>query len=796
MKKTVYLFFLFISFLGSSKAQEVVKVGAFNFYPGIFQADNGEIEGFYVDALTELGKKENINFVYVYGSWEEGLERIKNGEIDVLTSVALTDERLNYMDYVPTPLLTVWSEVYTLPNSEIHGILDLEGKTIAIMKMDYNGGHLKQLIEKLEINCSFIEVADFEEVFKLIHDKKVDAGVVNNTFGSPKSVEYGLLSTGIILNPFDIFLTVKKDSNNELLELLDNYLISWKHDRNSVFNVARQKWSHDKVGAIEVFPEWLKELIYLTLIIVLILIIFIGLLRYKVKIATKKIKHSEQIFKTFMENTPAYVYIKDSKLNHIYRNRMVDMVNKVAGEEQNSSAKTIFEPHIAAMLEKTDQEILTSQTKQMKLQYECILNNKKTWLHDYKFFIQLPDDKPGIGGISFDITKLKETEFELTQAKEKAEESDRLKSAFLANMSHEIRTPMNGILGFANLLKDANLKNEKHNKYVDIIVKSGDRMLNIINDIIDISKIESGQMAVVNTKLNVNQVLEDLYGFFIEEANRKSIELRLIKGLPDKNAVLNTDSDKLYAILSNLLKNAIKYTDKGSIEFGYHLKAPGSELEFFVKDTGIGIPKDRQTAIFERFVQADIEDKMARQGAGLGLAIARAYIDMLEGKLWLESEKNIGSTFYFTIAYDKGDLSEIVESDAIKADPVQHKNLKIVIADDDEISNKLLTISVNDFAHEIINVQSGMEAILACKNNPDVDLVLMDIQMPVVNGYEATRKIRELNKDVIIIAQTAFAQLGDREKAIEAGCDDYIAKPIQKHELVSLIRKLFKNRVN
>ncbi len=791
MKKTICILLSLISILGIVEAQEIVKVGAFNYYPGIFQDNDGDIKGFYVDALSELERKENIKFVYVYGSWDQGLERIKNGEIDVLTSVAITEDRLKFMDYTTTPLLTVWSEVYAIPRSEIHGILDLEGKTIAIMRSDYNGGYIKQLIEKLEINCSFVEVADFEEVFNLINDKKVDAGVVNNSFGAPKSVEYGLLSTGIILNPFDIFLTVKKDSNKELLQLLNKYLQNWEHDRNSVFNVARQKWSHEKIGSIEVFPKWLKKVIYSALFIVLILILFIGLLRYKVKIARKKIEHSEQLFKTFMENTPAYVYIKDSNLNHLYRNRMVNLVNKVPSDEQNSSAKTIFEPHIAALVEKTDQQILTSKTSQINLQYECKLNNKKIWLHDYKFFIQLPNNKPGIGGISFDITKLKETEFELIKAKEKAEESDRLKSAFLANMSHEIRTPMNGILGFANLLKEANLKTDIQNQFIDIIVKSGDRMLNIINDIIDISKIESGQMVVVNTNLNVNHVLDDLFGFFKEETNQKSIELRLIKGLSDKEARLKTDSVKFFAILSNLLKNAIKYTAKGSIEFGYRLKASGKELEFFVKDSGIGIPKDRQTAIFERFVQADIENKMAMQGAGLGLAISKAYVEMLGGDIWLESEENIGSTFYFTIPYINGNVKEIVNSDSIQSEKNQVKNLKILIADDDEISNQLLAISVKEYSSEIVTVINGKEAIEAYKNYPNFDLVIMDIQMPIINGYEATRQIREFNKKVIIIAQTAFALEGDREKSIAAGCNDYISKPINKTKLHALIQKYF-----
>lgn len=213
MKKTFCLFLSIFAIIGIANAQEVVKVGAFNFYPAIFQDTDGIVKGYYVDALNELGKKENIQFIYVYGSWNEGLQRIKTGEVDLLTSVAITEERLNSMDYSETPLLTVWSEVYVNQRSEIHGILDLKGKSIAVMKSDVNGGYLKQLTQKLAVNCEFIETTDFEEVFKLISSNKVDAGVVNNTFGAPKSAEYGLLSSGIVFNPFDIFFTVKKGSN-------------------------------------------------------------------------------------------------------------------------------------------------------------------------------------------------------------------------------------------------------------------------------------------------------------------------------------------------------------------------------------------------------------------------------------------------------------------------------------------------------------------------------------------------------------------------------------------------------
>jgi len=245
-----------------------------------------------------------------------------------------------------------------------------------------------------------------------------------------------------------------------------------------------------------------------------------------------------------------------------------------------------------------------------------------------------------------------QVEAELLNAKEKAEESDRLKSAFLANMSHEIRTPMNGILGFAEILQDPSVSSEKQQEYLKIIEKSGTRMLNIINDIIDISKIESGLMKVSFSESNVNEQIEYINIFFKPEAEAKNIKLTYKTTLPTSEALLTTDREKLYAILTNLVKNAIKFTTEGSIELGYsHMNEPGF-IQFYVKDTGIGIPRDRQKAIFERFIQSDISDKMAKQGAGLGLAITKSFVEMLGGRIWVESELGVGSTFNFTLPYN------------------------------------------------------------------------------------------------------------------------------------------------
>jgi len=394
-------------------------------------------------------------------------------------------------------------------------------------------------------------------------------------------------------------------------------------------------------------------------------------------------------------------------------------------------------------------------------------------------------------GFNADITDMKQTEMHLIKAKERAEESDRLKSAFLANMSHEIRTPMNGILGFAHLLQEPNLTGKEQQEYIRIIEKSGKRMLNIIHDIVDISKIESGQMEISVSETNINEQLKFIYDFFEQEIEKKGLQFFCKTTLPPKKALIKTDVEKIYVILSNLVKNAIKYTNAGSIEIGYARK--GQFLEFFIKDSGMGIPKDRQEAIFERFIQADISSNRAYDGAGLGLSIAKGYVEMLGGTIWVESQEKEGSTFYFTIPYncepeETGGIENIVPSD--KAEN-QIKNLKILIAEDDETSEILMRIEVEIFGKEILSVGTGIEAVETCRNNPDIDLVLMDIRMPEMNGYEATRQIRRFNKNVIIIAQTAYGLLGDREMALEAGCSDYISKPIVQDELLVLLKKYF-----
>ena len=420
--------------------------------------------------------------------------------------------------------------------------------------------------------------------------------------------------------------------------------------------------------------------------------------------------------------------------------------------------------------------IITDITERKNMEFLLKVKNEESEAQNEEY-LQLNEE----------LTQMNE---ELFYSKEKAEESDRLKSAFLANMSHEIRTPMNGILGFTELLKEPHLTGDTRQMYISIIEKSGNRMLNIINDIISISKVESGQMDVINADTNVIEQLDFIYMFFKPEIEQKGIKLnKNYEQIPSE--IIYTDREKLYAILTNLVKNAIKFTYDGSIEIGYTKKQ--NYLEFFVSDTGVGIPLEQKDIIFERFRQGSESLSRNYEGAGLGLAITKAYVTMLGGSIWVESQVGKGSSFIFTIPIKNKKKEDEYNSYFVSVDDdkKQIKPLKVLIAEDDEASGMLISMTIQQLSKDVIMVNNGKSAIETIKSRPDIDLILMDSKMPQIDGYEATRRIRTFNQKVVIFAQTAFAFTGEREKAIEAGCNDFITKPFSQKALIALIKKYF-----
>jgi PAS domain S-box-containing protein len=383
-------------------------------------------------------------------------------------------------------------------------------------------------------------------------------------------------------------------------------------------------------------------------------------------------------------------------------------------------------------------------------------------------------------------------EYELIKAKDKAEESDKLKTAFLANMSHEIRTPMNGILGFAEMLNDDNLSRVNRKKYLNIINSNGKVLINLIDDIIDFAKIESGQVNIMQDDFSLNNLLNQIQSTFLTKTLKKDkskVKILIKKAFPDEKSFIKTDPIRLRQILNNLIGNAIKFTQKGFIEFGYQLDE-NNNLMFYVKDSGIGISPDKLTIIFDRFMQVDGSPSRKYGGSGLGLAISKGLVELLGGKMWAESALDVGSTFYFTIPFVSANklVEEHAESKHTRSRYGWAGRL-FLIAEDDKFSYKFLEGFLKQTKAEVIRAADGREAVEICRRNKNIDLVLMDIQMPEMNGLIATEEIKKFNRDLPIIAQTANAISEERMRCIEAGCDDFITKPVNIKELYEKIDK-------
>jgi signal transduction histidine kinase len=438
-------------------------------------------------------------------------------------------------------------------------------------------------------------------------------------------------------------------------------------------------------------------------------------------------------------------------------------------------------------------QCINKKLNKQKYTYETSfrLNNEKIikCLVTASLFVNYNNETVGVVKTFTDITKLKRIEKKLIKAKKKAEESDKLKSSFLSNMSHELRSPMNSILGFSDLLLDNTLDIKTKDSYLDIIQNAGTDLLKLIDDIIDVAKMEAGQIKLNYESLNLNQMLHEIHIMFNENVNLKMNNVSLNVSIDDSviNDTIFTDGLRLKQVLVNLISNAIKFTHCGSINFGYVKK--NNNLEFYIKDTGIGLTKQQINIIWERFRQADDSTTKKYGGTGLGLSISKGLINLLGGEIWVESEYNKGTNFYFSIPY--------IES-AIKDEIINSKNciynwsdFTILVAEDVDANYYLLREYLKYTNVKIMRTRNGKETVSVYrKHKKDINLILMDIQMPIMNGTQAMTKIKNINSDVSIIIQSAYAMSEDIKKGFDFGCDDYVTKPILKSELLRKINNL------
>ena len=384
---------------------------------------------------------------------------------------------------------------------------------------------------------------------------------------------------------------------------------------------------------------------------------------------------------------------------------------------------------------------------------------------------------------------------DLKKALVKAQESDKLKSAFLANMSHEIRTPMNGIIGFSELYLNSDLSENVRKEYAKIVINSSKQLLSIVNDVLDISKIEAGVVQLSYNNVNINKLLDNLCAFYHPIAQKNNLCLTSKKGLADNDCFIKIDKTKLHQILTNLLSNAFKFTDKGCVEIGYSIK--NNNLQFYVKDTGIGIDYKLHSTIFDRFIQGDLDLNKQKKGTGLGLAISKKFVELFKGEIWLDSSDK-GTTVFFTVPYkkvEKNTSTMKIEKDTLKTSSSESKQITLLIAEDEEYNMLYINELFSKTSYKIIEASNGAEAIELALSNPEIDMVFMDIKMPLINGNEAMLKIKNKKPNLPIIALSAFAMESDKENALNNGFDAYLTKPIDRKKIFELIQQ-YTNQIN
>ena len=503
-----------------------------------------------------------------------------------------------------------------------------------------------------------------------------------------------------------------------------------------------------------------------------------------------ELRELNYLMDAILNNIPVYLFVKDPEddFRYLYWNKAFASHSKIPASK--ALGRTDFEvfPEYenAEKFHRDDLELIRTRERMEMQETYVTATGEPRIVQTLKTLVPLEGRTPLIIGISWDITNIQNIEQELIFARIKAEQSDRLKTAFLANMSHEIRTPLNAIVGFSHLMTIAdNAEDEK--LYSDIINQNSEILLQLINDILDLAKIEAGTLEYIRYPMDLGELCRNVYEM---HKDRVQTGVVLILDNKDTSLIINEDQNRIMQVVTNLITNAIKFTFKGEIRFGFEVRE--EYIDFYVKDTGMGISEEKIKMIFERFVKLNT----FVQGTGLGLAICRVIVEKLGGEITAESKLNEGSTFRFTIPYKAG--KKIPESgkamkcpESGSTGPRKVLQRRTVLVAEDVDSNFLLLKTLLGKRCNLLWAKNGEDAVNQFKEHQP-DLILMDIKMPHMDGLEATRLIRSYSKEVPIVALTAFAFESDKDRAIEAGCNDFLTKPVSQNALEKVLDKYVK----
>lgn len=658
-RKTVFIgFIVLILFVTSGAYQEAprqVRVGMYENSPKVYSTSDGTIDGFWPALLSDIAKNENWQIVWINGTWEECLDRLEKNEIDVMVDVGVTDERKEKYTFSNEIVLVSWTRVYVREGSDIQTILDLDGKKVAGLEgsVNFDGPEgIKSLAQRFGISVEFRGMPSYDAVFRAVQNGIVDAGVTNKDFGDLNEKDYDLVRTPIIIQPSQLTFAYPKDGEQTeyFMDIIDRNIISMKADQNSVYYTALDNYFgiHSDDLIVETIPSWIPRMALVVLGVLLFLFAVSVTSRLEVSRQTKKLLESEKRYETLARVTPVGIFRTDVDGKTTYVNETWSQISGLSFDKAIGDGwQNGVHPDDKGLLVK-NWELVTSLSKISTADYRFVhADGSVVWVIGQAVpEYNAKNELIGYVGTITDITERKKVE-ELKVAVAKAESADKLKSAFLATMSHELRTPLNSIIGFTGILlqKLVGPLSPEQEKQLKMVQSSALHLLNLINDVLDISKIEADQVTITNEEFEINQVFSQCIEKIQPLAKTKG--LKLTKNVGHQPLNLVTDKRRVEQILINLLNNAVKFTESGEVVLISKLE--GQYLRISIKDTGIGISTENVHTLFMPFKQIDTGLTRKYEGTGLGLSICKRLVELLGGSIWVESEIGIGSEFIFTL---------------------------------------------------------------------------------------------------------------------------------------------------
>jgi two-component system, cell cycle sensor histidine kinase and response regulator CckA len=788
-----------------------VRVAVFNFYPAIYRDNAGAIRGFYVDMLDEIAKKEHWHIEYRYGSWGEGLEWIQRGEVDLLTSVAWLQERAVFLDYSKTPIITVWSELYIHQNSVLNNIREVTGKKVAVMKGDSNGKQFRNLVEKFRISCVIEEVAGFEEVFREIESGRVDAGVVNNTFGVGRARDFKVKSSGVIFNPFDIFFAVAKGHNGDILSVLDRTLASWRADEGSLYHRSLKRWLHGNANLVRVTPAWIVQLLLGLAASGCVGTTFIVLLRRQVGSRTRELQLSEssllekneelaaieeelrqQLDETFaaqaallkseeflsaiVENMPAMVFVKDA------RDLCIISMNK-AGEELLGYSR-------AELIGKSDRDLFTEAeadfftgmdryTLQHGAAHEILeekihdRRGQERLLHTRKVPLYDALGQPRyLLGISVDITEQKSVEEQLRQAHKMD-----VVGQLAGGIAHDFNNMLTGIIGAAEML-NWRLGDDPYNtKLTGVILDAATRSADLTRQLLAFSR----KGKITSTPISINDCVNAVVAILERTIDKRiTLEVKLLA----ENPIVIGDPGLLQNALLNLAVNARDAMAEGgtlrfstaNLQLGLPggqshpaLPAPGPYLEIAVSDTGTGMTPEVLEHIYEPFFTT----KETGKGTGLGLAAVYGTVKEHNGIIDVDSEPGRGTVFRVCLPSGQSAVAQAAPQE--EAVPGRGG---IMLVDDEAIIRLSGHCLLEELGYQVYLAEDGERALeLFAREREHIRLVILDMVMPKLSGKETFLRLKELDPGVRVLFSSGFHREGTVAELLGIGAKGFIHKP-------------------